>query len=216
MAEHAVVGYVHGGTVRAEFLASMLALMRKSATVIDSVIEIGSGPNVSGARNMMARMFLEDQTAPWLWMVDTDMVFAPDALDRLIGAADLAERPIVGALCFSQNPGAGDPFPMMYELVEADGQPVFVHRHEWPQDTCAQVTATSTACLLVHRAVLERVAAVSGDMAAPWFRESVIGSALVGEDLTFCLRAGAAAIPVHVHTGVQAGHMKPGMLGKVL
>jgi hypothetical protein len=33
--------------------------------------------------------------------------------------------------------------------------------------------------------------------------------------LTFCLRAAAAGIPVHVHTGVQVGHIKPQMLGKV-
>jgi GT2 family glycosyltransferase len=37
----------------------------------------------------------------------------------------------------------------------------------------------------------------------------------MGEDMTFCLRAAAAGIPVHVATGVQVGHMKPGMLGKV-
>ena len=39
-----------------------------------------------------------------------------------------------------------------------------------------------------------------------------IGTALVGEDLTFCLRCAAAGVPVHVHTGVRAGHMKTTML----
>lgn len=38
---------------------------------------------------------------------------------------------------------------------------------------------------------------------------------LMGEDLTFCLRCAAAGIPVHVHTGVQVGHMKSVMLGNV-
>ena len=36
--------------------------------------------------------------------------------------------------------------------------------------------------------------------------------ALMGEDMTFCLRCAAADIPVHVHTGVKAGHMKTQML----
>ena len=64
---------------------------------------------------------------------------------------------------------------------------------------------------------LGKVEAASGDMAAPWFRESAFGAALslLGEDLTFCLRCAAAGIPVHVHTGVQFGHVKPVMLGKV-
>jgi hypothetical protein len=54
-------------------------------------------------------------------------------------------------------------------------------------------------------------------MSAPWFKEVPVGAplALMGEDLTFCLRCQAAGIPVHVHTGIQVGHMKPVMLGKV-
>src|SRR5205814_6914403 len=31
---------------------------------------------------------------------------------------------------------------------------------------------------------------------------------LIGEDLSFCARAGALSIPVYVHTGVAASHMK--------
>jgi hypothetical protein len=50
-------------------------------------------------------------------------------------------------------------------------------------------------------------------VAAPWFRETPVGPmALMGEDMTFCLRCAAAGIPVHVHTGVKAGHMKTTML----
>jgi hypothetical protein len=32
---------------------------------------------------------------------------------------------------------------------------------------------------------------------------------MTSEDLSFCMRAGALDIPVHVHTGVQASHHKP-------
>jgi hypothetical protein len=80
-----------------------------------------------------------------------------------------------------------------------------------------QVSATGAACLLMHRDALELVAKTSKDAAAPWFRESAVGAplSLMGEDMTFCLRCQAAGIPVHVYTGVQAGHMKSVMLGKV-
>jgi hypothetical protein len=69
----------------------------------------------------------------------------------------------------------------------------------------------------MHRDALGKVQASSGDMSAPWFKEVPVGAplALMGEDLTFCLRCQAAGIPVHVHTGIQVGHMKPVMLGKV-
>ena len=97
--DHAVFGYVHGGEVRAEFAASLLAMAMEGGTHLDAVIAWESGPNISTARNMIVTKFLTEQTAPWLLMADTDMVFAADALDRLIAAADPAERPVVGGLC---------------------------------------------------------------------------------------------------------------------
>jgi GT2 family glycosyltransferase len=213
--QHAVVGYVHGGTVRAEFLASLLALSRKhGGTRIDVFLAAPSGPNISEARNLVVRRFLEECRAPWLLMCDTDMVFTPADADRLVAAADPVSRPLLGALCFSQDGETGEPQPTMYELVQEDGggQVGFARYRAWPEDACVPVAATGAAFLLMHRDALHAIGKASGDRAAPWFRESVIGSALVGEDLTFCLRAGAAGIPVHVHTGVRVGHIKTTML----
>jgi GT2 family glycosyltransferase len=212
--DRAVVGYVHGGTVRAEFCASLLAVCMEGKTPVTSVIAVGSGPNISRARNEVCAAFLADQDAPWLLMVDTDMVFGADTVDRLIAAADPVERPVLGGLCFSQNtddPG-GKPYSTMYELTETGGELAFVRYKKWPEDTCMRVAATGAACLLIHRTALEAVAKRAADRAAPWFRESVAGSSLMGEDLTFCLRCGAAGVPVHVHTGVRVGHMKTAML----
>jgi GT2 family glycosyltransferase len=213
LAEHAVIGYVTGGLNRNEFTTSLVGITRRSAVVIDDVIAFVSGPNISRARNMVAAGFLEDHTAPWLFMCDTDMMLPWDTVDRLVAAADPQDRPVTGGLCFTENPG-GDPLPTLYELVEdGDGQPAFARHQSWPDDGVVRVTATGAACLLIHRDALELVAKTSRDGAAPWFRESVIGGSLIGEDLTFCLRLGAAGIPVHVATGVRAGHMKTTMLG---
>ena len=217
VADHAVIGYVHGGQVRAEFCASLLATVMEGATPLDTVLTYASGPNISTPRNLIVDEFLRRYDAPWLLMVDTDMVFAGDALGRLIAAADPAARPLLGALCYS--PAAGETRPTLYEMTQKPtGELAFTHRETWPDGTCVQVSATGTGFLLMHRGALETVAAFSKDPAAPWFRESAIGAplSLMGEDMTFCLRAGAAGIPVHVHTGVQVGHMKPVMLGKVI
>jgi GT2 family glycosyltransferase len=216
MPDHAVIGYVRGKDVAGEFCESLVTVAMEAATPLDAVLRYVSGPNISTPRNLVADEFLRSYTAPWLLMVDTDMVFSGSALDRLIAAADPVERPIVGALCFS--PAAGEVRPTMYEITQKEsGALGFVHLQAWPEDTCVKVSATGTGFLLMHRGALERVAAFSKDAAAPWFRETPVGAplSLMGEDMTFCLRAGAAGIPVHVHTGVQVGHMKPEMLGKV-
>ena len=218
MPDHAVIGYVRTTLVHGEFCESLVSLAMEGRTPLDAVLRYVSGPNISGPRNLIVREFLDKYTAPWLWMLDTDMVFNATALDRLIAAADPAARPVVGALCYSQNDGATDPYPTMYELTEKEPGVLAFHRlASWPEDSCVRVSATGAACLLMHRDALEKVAASSGDLAAPWFRESAVGAplALMAEEMTFCLRCGAAGIPVHVHTGVQVGHMKPVMLGKV-
>lgn len=220
MTEHAVIGYCHPGTLRAEFAASVLETILTGPVKVDTVLSYQSGPNISTARNKICHEFLTKHRAPWLLMCDTDMVFAADALGRLITAANEAKAPVVGALCYSQDDGA-DCLPVMYELVAPDAGQMdriaFVRLSSWAEGTLVRVSATGAAFLAIRRDALREIAAKSGDQAAPWFRESPVGAplALMGEDMTFCLRAAAAGIPVHVHTGVQVGHMKPVMLGKV-
>jgi len=204
----AVIGYVHPGTVRAEFCASLLAICMEGQTRVRTVVALESGPNISTPRNLIVRDFLEDNLAPWLFMCDTDMWMPPDTIDRLISA----DKPIVGGLCWSLDKGVR--YPTMYELGQKDGgELAFTRYSTWPEDAVMQVSATGAACLLMHRDALLTVEKTSKDRAAPWFRETAVAPlALMGEDMTFCLRCAAAGIPVHVHTGVAVGHMKTTML----
>ena len=213
MPGRAVIGYVHGGLVRAEFCASLLGLCLEGKTPVDAVLALESGPNISTARNRLCADFLARPGCPeWLFMCDTDMVLEADTIDRLTAAADPVEVPVLGGLCWSLDGGVK--VPTMYELVQKDaGRLAFTRLSRWPEGAVVRVSATGAACLLIHRSVLESVRLHAGDAAAPWFRESAVGPlALMGEDMTFCMRCAAAGIPVHVHTGVKAGHMKTQML----
>ena len=214
MADHAVIGYVTGGWNRHEFTSSLLGICLEGKTPVDAVLVLESGPNISTARNKLCADFLARPGSPdWLFMADTDMVLGPDTVDRLIAAADPVDVPVLGGLCWSLD--GGKRVPTMYELVQKDaGVLAFTRPARWPDSAVMRVSATGAACLLIHRSALERVRLHAGDVAAPWFRETAIGAplSLMGEDMTFCLRCAAAGIPVHVHTGVKAGHMKTTML----
>jgi GT2 family glycosyltransferase len=209
--DQVVAGYVHPGVVRAEFCASLLELGMETG-YLAGVLARESGPNISGPRNLIVAEFLKG-THPWLLMLDTDMVFTPGDVTKVLAAADPAERPIVGGLCYSQNPD-GPPLPTMYELVQRDGESLAFARHrDWPEGSVMRVSATGAAFLLMHRSALHRIEKTSNDAAAPWFRETAVAPmSLMGEDMTFCLRAAAAGIPVHVHTGARIGHMKTTMI----
>lgn len=217
-----VLGYCAGPDVAREFHRSVVDLLFYDASAVGGhrlqdgggVIEWESGVNVASARNAICEKFLAKSTAPWLWMIDTDMVFKPDTLERLLLEADPERAPIVGGLCFGVD--KGQYFPTLYDLTGTEDDVQFVRYDEWKPDAMMQVFATGAACLLVHRTALEAIRNFQPPHrdkpgfsdAFPWFQETDFNGRCMGEDITFCLRAGTAGLPVYVNTAVQLGHMK--------
>ena len=165
---------------------------------------------VSTARNDIARVFLDEHDADWLWFIDTDMTFPPDIVDQLVAAAHPRERPIMGALCFSLQDGYRA-CPTIY-VFRDDGKVGRVF--DYPPNALMRVM-TGTGCLLIHRTALEKMRDATlpdGRRRFPkpveWFDNSQLGGDSVGEDITFCIRAEAIGIPVHVDTSIKCGHEK--------
>jgi len=218
---HVCIAWCSPGQVSSAFMESILNLYWADANRPAGhqrlfakgagYLHITSGPRIASARNHLVRMFLQHHTAEWLWMIDSDMVFSPDTLDKLLEVADKDKRPIVGALAFGG--GKGMLFPTMYRLCdpkENNGSPVDFVR-EWEPGSVVQVDGTGAACLLMHRSVLQAVGERYPEP-APWFSESVYKGHELGEDFTFCLRLMQMEIPVFVNTAASIGHMKPTVL----
>jgi hypothetical protein len=153
-------------------------------------------------------------------MVDTDMIFMPNLIERLLEHADPDRAPIVGGLCFGFD-GEGDVQPTLYGFVGDENNPQVVRYHEWPPDAMMQVAATGAAALLAHRSVFEtmrdfehpsRPGKRGFNDAYPWFQELEHDGRPVSEDIGFCWRAGLLRIPVYVNTAVQLGHIKQRVL----
>jgi hypothetical protein len=171
---------------------------------------------VPEARNKTAAEFLGERNAEWLLWIDTDMGFPADAAERLLEAADPVQRPIVGGLCFSQIETRGDgtggwrcaATPTIFDWTHLPGgREGFSVRFGYPVNTVTRCAGTGSALILIHRTVFERIAAKYGPVWYDMAPNPTTGQ-LIGEDLSFCARAGALGIPVHVHTGVRATHMK--------
>lgn len=219
--------YLHPGTVSQSFSDSLMRLVAHDLASRRRVIRsagpvmfrCGSGGLVE-ARNKVMAFFLDESEADWLWMIDADMGFAADTVDRLIEAADPVERPVVGALCFGLREAEPDgmggfrvrAFPTLYDWGRTPAGVVGFHvRREYQPDTVTQVAGTGAACLLVHRSAAEKVRADSGT----WFDPVAFSDGTpVGEDLSFCYRLNKASIPVFVHTGVKTTHHKQIWLGE--
>jgi len=184
--------------------------------------ECGSNGIVAG-RNTLTKALLDESDAEWLFMVDADMGFAHDALERLIASADPVERPVVGALCFAlKSDDAHDMLartayarryrmtPTIYDFIEDDGRVGWLARMNYERDALTQCGATGAACTLVHRRVLEAIRAKYGDT---WFDPITHpkGPTTFGEDMSFCVRVAACDFPLWVDTSIKTTHDKGGV-----
>ncbi len=222
MAEGSVtIGYVHDVEVAYSWHHSMIDLIgydigRHQRVITGGWIGVRYGTGgIVGARNMVVEQFLEEDRADWLFWIDTDMGFAPDTVDRLMSFADAGERPIVGGLCFANREVSLDGMggfrtkaaPTIYYWGQHEGAEGFQAAKQFPDDELIRCGATGSACLLVHRSAFTKTKGDRGKWYDPLFNPST--RAPFSEDLSFCVRAGAAGVPVHVHTGVKTTHLKP-------
>lgn len=221
-----VAGWVHPTEVDASFMHSMLHVIAREMLGERRLTQwlparCGSGGLIA-ARNEVVSSFMRTDGA-WLWWIDTDMGFAPEALDRLLAAADPETHPIVGGLCFAQMERTPDGMggfrtevvPALYQWHEmSDGRSGFVSWRNYPRDALAEVAGTGSAFILIHRSVFERVAEQFGE--GHWYDRMVNPATgqLLGEDLAFCARARMVGFPIHVHTGIRTTHRKPRWVGE--
>jgi hypothetical protein len=213
------LGYLHSEEVAHSFHNSVINMLLYDAGTEQRMVRGGyiamrcnSGGLVEG-RNKVAREFLAHES-DWLFIVDSDMAFAPDTLERLLEAADPVERPIMGVLYFAWREVAVDglsgfrcqPAPVIHDYVDTPQGQVFMGVASYPQDQVMQCAGTGCGGILIHRTVFEKIEA---DYGATWY-DRVRGDdgRWISEDLSFCVRAAACGFPIHVHTGVKTSHLK--------
>lgn len=170
--------------VPSAFFESFISIDKPPAFFLRSSI----GP-IEEMRNNIVKQAL-DLNLTHLMMFDTDQIYRPDTIRRLLSH----KLDIVGCMVCRRYP----PFdPLMlrgsisrYQRVET-----------WEPGELVEVDATGTGCLLFNMKVF-RV------MPEPWFkfRKAADGSP-VSEDIGFCSDLRAAGFRIFVDTGCPAGHL---------
>lgn len=183
------VGWCMGAQVEAEFLMSMLHTVQHPRVMGYKAFR--SGPIVDLTRNMIVKRFSETD-AQWLLMVDSDMSWTREQLNRILAHGD-----------------GGHPVTSGWYLRQVGGRtvPVCMDQGAFIQAGQGMVAASSTGCgfLLIRRDVL-------GELKHPWFKVEWDGERCDGEDVTFCAKAWEAGFPVMVDTDMHIGHVKPVVL----
>jgi GT2 family glycosyltransferase len=154
------------------------------------------GQTIEAARKVMTidALNLTPRATHVLWL-DSDMVFPPHALQRLLGH----NVPIVGGLCHNRRP----PYQPILGKKHADDERGFGWCYHYPPDALFDVDRTGAAFLLVERRVFEDVAEKFG-MGEWWTPMYDRG---YSEDFSFCARAQACGYRIVVDTGLEIGHL---------
>lgn len=224
------VAYVHENAGRVtSFEESLLSLVAFDASHEGYLAhDMGRMPirfgtdGLPAARNTVTAALVQSDV-DWLLWIDTDMGFAADSLYQLLAVADPEARPVVGGLCFIQREFAHDglngyrtwPAPTLFDWIEDEetGAPHFKAVPMYPVNSVVQVAATGAAFVLIHRSVFEKIAEQHGPT---WYdRTHGAMGELLGEDISFCVRAATVGATIHVHTGVKTTHFKHRWLGEV-
>lgn len=179
-------------TVPALFCQSLALLQRAGDTVVG--FEVGS--LVYNARNNLARQAIKAE-ADWVLWLDSDMVFAPDFLQRMLKVCTENDIDFLTALCFRRKP----PYtPTLFDRLEKiDKGASYTTIMSVPEGRF-QVGGCGFAGVLLSTDVLLSVASkFDGRMFDP-----IDG---FGEDVTFCWRARQCGYEIWCDSDISMGHV---------
>lgn len=173
------IGVIHRGLVHADFAQSLACLQTPPGTKVHFV----EGTAIAHQRNQV----IQQMEGDWVAFIDTDHVFQPDMLTRL-----LAHRlPVIAPLICSRH----TPFhPVCFRGEQA------LTYEQLPEQGVIEVDAVGTGVMVLR---LEAIRALT----PPWFRLGQIQVDLPGEDIDFCRRLRAAGIPIRVDCDLRVGHI---------
>lgn len=168
--------------------AQSLAMLQKE---YECAVSFKRSSLVYASRNALAELAVKQEFDYMMWF-DSDMVFSPDTLHKLL--AD--DKDIVSGIYFKRNPPYS---PVFYDRMDGDLESGlrFYDATTYPEGVF-EVAGIGFGCVLMKTDVLFDVCGKFGD----WF--SPIGKC--GEDLSFCYRAQACGYKIWLDSRVKCGH----------
>lgn len=177
--------------VPARFCASLAMLKRTG----DSVVGFEISSLIYTARNNLAARAIQLGADYVLWL-DSDMVFAPDILERLFADYSAGKGDIISGLYFRRVA----PFkPVLFSAVESTAEGPFTAEPESIPDDVFEIAGCGFGCVLMPTEVLMDVIGKYGNPFDP-----ING---MGEDLSFCWRARQCGYRIVCDPAVSLGHV---------
>lgn len=177
--------------VPAPFCQSLAQLQK----VGDCVLTMKAGSLIYLSRNELATAAIQIE-ADYVFWLDSDMVFKPDTLIRMMETLKANDLDILTGLYFRRVPPYS---PVLYNKIEIEGVACDFSEFDRIPDGLFEVGACGFGCVLMKTDVFFDVQAKFGNMFAP------IGNN--GEDVAFCWRARQCGYKVICDPSIICGHV---------
>lgn len=169
-----------------------LALIQK---IGDCTLMMQSGSLVYASRDTLATLSVTKEFDYVLWL-DSDMVFKPDTLIRMMDTLQKNDLDILTGLCFRRVP----PYtPTLFDKLEMDGKNCIHTEFDEIPEELFEVGGCGFAAVLMKTDVFLDVSAKFGAMFTP------IGQN--GEDASFCMRARECGYKIFCDPKIVIGHV---------
>ena len=177
--------------VPAPFCQSLAQLQK----VGDCVLSMKTGSLIYTSRNSLATTAIQSE-ADFVFWLDSDMVFKPDTLVRMMDTLKKNDLDILTGLYFRRVPPYS---PVLFDKLDIEGVKADYSEYSKIPDDLFEVGACGFGCVLMKTDVFFDVQSKFGNMFAP------IGNN--GEDVAFCWRARQCGYKVFCDPSVICGHV---------
>lgn len=181
-----------------DFVAAGFAQSLATLNKIDyCAVSFVCGSLIYDARNKLAAQAVKLESDYIMWF-DSDMIFQPDTMTRLLRDIEEKGCDMVSGLYFRRT----KPYtPVVFEKLEVinDNEGAKFKDYTGELDGLREVEGVGFGCVLMKSDIVFEMFSKYGDCFAP------IGK--VGEDLSFCWRARELGYKVHVDFDVKCGHI---------
>ena len=173
------------------FVKSLATLTK----VGDCELAMKSGSLIYTSRNALATRSIQTEADLVLWL-DSDMVFAPDTLARMVDTLQKNDLDILTGLYFRRVPPYS---PVLFDRLDMDGPICYWSEFKEIPEGLFEVGGCGFGCVLMKTDVFMDVQGKFGTMFAPIANN--------GEDIAFCWRARQCGYKVFCDPSVLCGHV---------
>lgn len=169
-----------------------LAMLQKLGEV---TLHMKSGALIYTSRNDLATMAIQ-MNADYVFWLDSDMVFKPDTLIRMMDTLKKNDLDILTGLYFRRVP----PYtPVLFDRLDIDGNVCYWSEFKDIPEGLFEVGGCGFGCVLMKTDVFFDVQGKFGQMFAPIANN--------GEDIAFCWRARECGYKIYCDPTVICGHV---------